>query len=161
MGQVQHYFRSKDEMLIFACRSMVERTNRRIQEQVASLPQPPSPRDILRTVMTELQPLDEERRAGTRIWIGFLARAVVEPALAAFMRETWINSHTTFAGLIRDAQESGEFAADLDPDRVAAVALGFADGLVSHVLIGHYSGEAALAAVDDFLDRWFSATPAG
>jgi Na+-driven multidrug efflux pump len=29
------------------------------------------------------------------------------------------------------------------------------DGLVSHVMVGHYSGEEALAAVDVHLDRLF------
>ena len=47
------------------------------------------------------------------------------------------------------------FCVDLNPDLAANVALSFADGLVGHVLVGHYGADEALGAVDDFLDRWF------
>lgn len=159
MGMVQHYFSSKDQMLLFACAYLLERTNRRVREQLAAPAHPRTARAILRTVLAEILPLDEERRAATRVWMAFLARAVVEPDLEAFMRETWVGSHAFIAGLIRDARERGELPAGVDPDREAVAALSLVDGLVSHVLLGHYSPAQALAAVDDGLDRLFAGAP--
>jgi AcrR family transcriptional regulator len=155
MGMVQHYFPSKDRMLMFACGYLLERTKRRIQEQIAALPGPHTVRTILRTVFVETLPLDEARCTGTRVWLAFLARAAVEPELEAFMRNTWIDSHAFIAGQIQAAQQRGEIPADLIPDREAVSALSLVDGLVSHVLFGHYSHEEALTAVNDYLDRWF------
>lgn len=156
MGMVQHYFTSKDQMLMFACEYMVERAGQRVQERVGGLSGPVTPRALLRTMCVEILPLDEEHRAAVRVWIAFLARAVVEPDLAAFMRAIWSASHALFAGQIRDAQARGEIPAHRDPNREATAALALADGLVSHVLIGHYSPAAALSAIDDYLERLFS-----
>lgn len=155
MGRVQHYFTSKDQMLLFACEYMIERTNRRIAERIAALPAPETGRDILRNVLVEILPLDEERREGTGVWIAFLARAALEPALKSFMRETWINGHGNIAALMRVAQERGEIPADRDPQRETVTALSLADGLVSHILMGHYTAETAIQAIDDYLDRLF------
>src|SRR6185312_6789991 len=156
MGMVQHYFRSKDQMLLFACEYMIERTNERIAERIAASPVPQTGRSFLRTLLVEILPLDEERRAETRVWIAFLARAVVEPDLERFMRDTWTSSHNYFAGVIRSAQERGEVAPERDAQREAVSVFALTDGLVSHILVGHYSNETALRALDDFLDDLFS-----
>jgi AcrR family transcriptional regulator len=157
MGRVQHYFTNKDEMLIFACGYMIERMNERIAERIAAAPTPKTGREILRNVFVEILPLDEEQRAGTRIWIAFLARASLEPTLKSFMRDTWIQGHHNIAEMMRAAQERGELPADLDPDRETVSALSLTDGLVSHILMGHYSAETALRAIDDYLDGLFGA----
>lgn len=89
------------------------------------------------------------------VWIAFLARSVVDPDLAAFIRQAWDGTHGLVAGQIRSAQEGGEVPDDLDPYREAVALVFLLDGLVSHVIVGHYSGEEALAAVEDHLDRLF------
>ncbi|HEX3721446.1 MAG TPA: TetR/AcrR family transcriptional regulator [Nitrolancea sp.] len=155
MGLVQHYFRSKDQMLLFACEYLIERTNQRIAERIAASSTPQTGRSFLRTLLAEILPLDEERRAGTRVWVAFLARAAVEPELERFMRDTWTNSHNYFAGVIRAAQERGEIAPERDPQREAVSVFALTDGLVSHILMGHYSNETALRALDDYLDHLF------
>lgn len=161
MGMVQHYFTSKDRMLVFACQYLVKRARQRIQEQIAASPGPYTARYILRTVLLEILPLDEERRVGARVWIAFLARAVVEPELESIMLQTWINSHESITEQVRHCQDSGEIPAELDPQKEAASLLSVVDGLSSHVLIGHYSGEEALAIVDHHLDRLFRDTESG
>ncbi|HVX31143.1 MAG TPA: TetR/AcrR family transcriptional regulator, partial [Nitrolancea sp.] len=155
MGRVQQYFSNKDEMLVFACAYMIERMNHRIAERIAASPRPNTWREILRNVFVEILPLDEERREGTRVWIAFLARASLQPALMSFMRDTWIAGHRNIADMMRAAQEHGEIPAECDPDRETVSALSLTDGLVSHILMGHYTEEMALQAIDDHLDRLF------
>lgn len=156
MGMVQHYFASKDRMLTFACEYLVERTRRRTEERFALAPRPPSAREMLRQVYLQMLPLDDERRAGIRVWFAFLARAVIEPEMEAFMRDIWTGSHQLFSGIIRSGQERGEIRTSIDPDAEAKRALGLVDGLVPHVLMGHYSEEEALAAIDSYLEELFS-----
>lgn len=156
MGMVQHYFASKDRMLLFACEYLVERANQRVGEQIAALPRPISNRAILHEILIELLPLDDERKAGIRVWFAFLALAVVQPELETFMRETWQRTHTVIAGLFAGAREHGELPPTIDPDAETVRAFALADGLVSHVLLGHYTGEQARDAIDDYLDELFT-----
>jgi len=154
-GMVQHYFRSRDEMLQFACDYMVERTGGLTRERIAALPEPRSIRDILRAIFVQMLPLDEERRVGIRVWMAFLARAVVREDLGAFFRQTHENTHRTFVNLLRQAQEQGAIPPDLNPEHETIALFSLVDGLVSHVLLGHYPGEEALQAIDEQLDRVF------
>lgn len=155
-GMVQHHFRTRDEMLQFACDFMLERTRGRIAAQVEALPAPRSPRMVLGAMLREMLPLDEERRTGIRVWMAFLARAVVEPELEAFMRDMHRGTHRVMVGLLRQGQESGEVRADIDIEAAAMELFAVADGLVSHVLLEHYRGEAALEVIDAALSRVFA-----
>lgn len=158
-GMVQHHFRTRDEMLQFACVYMVERTNEHIGARMQALPEPQRIRDALGAVFEEMLPLDEERRTGIRVWMAFLARAVVDPEMEAFMRDTFRNSQRFFTGLLVEARECGELAPGVDPDRAAISLFALVDGLVSHVLIGHYNGDEALRAIDDAMKQVFAPMP--
>jgi len=154
-GMVQHHFRTRDEMLRFACEFMVERTRVRIGALIASMPEPVSSRMILGAMFREMLPLDDERRNGIRVWMAFLARAVVEPGLEAFMRETHIGTHATIVRLLREAEEAGDLRPGVDIDEAAMGLFAVTDGLVSHVLLQHYTGDAALGVINSALDRVF------
>lgn len=154
MGMVQYYFPSKDEMLQAACERLLQNARAGFAEDVAA-DQPSSTRETLRRAMLRIVPLDEQRAAGTRIWIAFMARATVEPALATFMQQTWVDSHARFVSLFTRAVECGELPPSIDIHAEAAAALSLADGLVSHVLFGHYPNDEATAAIDTFLEHRF------
>lgn len=156
MGSVQHYFTTKEQMLLFALEYMSERIDRRVRERVAASPDPQAARTVLRATLVELLPMDEEHRAEAGVWVAFLARAAVEPNLAAILRESYAQLHEMVAWLIRRTQEGSGALEDLDSEREAAALLALVDGLTVHTLIGHHAPESALAAVDDHLDRLFS-----
>ena len=155
-GMVQHHFRTRDEMLQFACEFMLERTRGRIGALIAALPEPKSPRMILGAMFREMQPLDASKRDGVRVWMAFLARAVVEPELEAFMRDMHRGTHATIEELLRRGQANGDVRPDIDVEKTAMELFAMADGLVSHVLLEHYTGDEALAVIDAALDRVFA-----
>ena len=155
LGSVQHHFRTKDEMLLFACRYMINRSQTRAQTLFTSEPEAPATRLVLRRLFEQMLPLTEERRIAIRVWIAFLARAVVEPALEAFMRQTHMNTHQFIAAQIRQAQHTGEIDDSLDSERVTRAIFMLVEGLVSHVLFGHYTGEQAMQTIDDHLAELF------
>lgn len=88
-------------------------------------------------------------------WLAFPARSVVDPDLAALIRQAWSGTHGLIAGQIRSAEQSGEVPTDLDPNWEAVALVSLPDGLVSHLTVGHYSGEEVLTVVDAQLDRLF------
>jgi len=147
MGRVQHYFTTKDEMLRFAFRTISERVERRMTAAVADLGTSPPPRALVRALLVEMLPLTEQTEAEAPVLAAFLARAVVEPALAESQRA--------------DAQRLREFvaaqigAAPGDPVLEATTLLAVVDGLMTQLLIGHIDRATALSTLDYQLARIF------
>jgi TetR/AcrR family transcriptional regulator, transcriptional repressor of bet genes len=156
MGQVQHYFATKDEMLMFAFRAFSERAERRLAAAVTAAAGPePSPRSLLRALLAHLVSPGEEFRAEAPVWAAFLARAVVEPRIGEILREGGREMTGFLAAQLRAAQAAGESPAGLDPEREAVTLLTLSDGLLLAQLIGHVDSVAALSAMDGQLDRIF------
>lgn len=147
-GMVQHYFRTKDEMMAFAFKVVRERNEARLTEAAGRLGGTPSPRDLVRTMLTELLPLDEPRRADGRVALAFLAYAAVRPAAAASLRDDNAAMLGFVADQIRAAQAAGKVRAPVDPATAAAGLLAMFEGLGIHLLGGHLPARKALAALD-------------
>jgi AcrR family transcriptional regulator len=144
-GMVQHYFRTKDEMMAFALAVVSERSQIRVTEAVARLGENPSPRLLLRTMIAALLPLDEQSRNDGRVALAFLAYTAVRPAAASALRE-------------ETAQMIGFMASILpapNADAAAAGLLALMEGLGVYLLGGHYTAEQALGTLDAHLDLVF------
>ncbi|GAA4577301.1 TetR/AcrR family transcriptional regulator [Planotetraspora kaengkrachanensis] len=151
MGMIQHYFATKDRMLMFALTQL----NARIGERVAAAMDAPSPRAFLRAAILELLPLDDERRSEARIGLAFLARSVVADEPADLLRQALPYVIGFYAEQIRAAQELGQVHADLDSRIEAVILYTMAQGLANPALIGHLSSDDVVATVDYHLDRLF------
>jgi AcrR family transcriptional regulator len=161
IGQVQHYFRTKDEMLLFASNTVRERAEQRVRRSVAALESRSelTAREGLRTLLTAMIPGDEESRFEAPLQVAFAARAVVRPALAEPLRDSLADLVGYMTSLLVSARERGEIPGDADPEREAMVLLALADGLVVRVLLDPGLTTAAVAALDYHLDRVFAGGP--
>ncbi len=151
-GMVQHYFRTKDEMMTFALSVVREHGEARVSRAVAALGDQPDPRTLLRTMLVELLPLDEARRADGRVALAFLAYTAVRPGVAAALHQETAGLLAFIAGQIRAAQATRPADRRVDPDRAAVGLLAVLEGLGIYLLGGHYPTETALAALDAQLD---------
>ncbi|WP_097321172.1 TetR/AcrR family transcriptional regulator [Paractinoplanes atraurantiacus] len=142
-GMVQHYFRTKDEMMTFALSVVKERSQQRVEAAIARLGDDPRPRDLLRALTTALLPLDGPSREDGRVALAFLAYTAVRPQ-PALRAET-----EQMVGFIASLLPGGE--AD------AAGLLALMEGLGLYVLGGQYTPEQALAALDTQLEKLFNA----
>ncbi|MES4900791.1 MULTISPECIES: TetR/AcrR family transcriptional regulator [unclassified Streptomyces] len=149
MGAVQRCFRSKDEMLLFAVGHIGERITERVRARPGSGPDR-SPATALGHAATEVALLREEHRAEARVWLAFVAQAAVSEPLAETLRVSYAALQDLFARLITEATEATAAteategaAAPPEPRREARALLALADGLTSHVLIGHLTPEEA------------------
>lgn len=155
MGQVQHYFTTKDEMLLFAFGTLSARVERRLGTAVAALGQPPTIRAQLRALLVAMVAADANSRFEAPLWVAFLARAIVEPDLAGPLREGGAALVDFASDRLRAAQDAGEVAVSLDPELEAGALFALADGLMIRTLLDPDSAAAALATLDYHLDRVF------
>jgi len=157
MGLVQHYFAGKDEMLLFALDTLNQHVSHRVAARVAALPDPNDPRALVRAVLLEMLPLDQERRDDAVVGFAFLAQAAVRPTIATTLQASFAQLQDFVSAELRRFQEAGESQVDLDPERETLTLLALLDGLTVQVLAGQYSAETALAVLDFHLDHLFAA----
>lgn len=158
LGQLQHYFSSRAEMLTFAMEFALDQTSRRVAQRLAALDQPPHPRDVLRIVITELLPLQPDSRATSRLNAAYVLEAMHDPSLHQQVGAGLRDGRAMVERLIREAIAEQQIPPDRDPvvetDLILSLS-GFAQLLELDVIEPH----AALAAIDHHLDRLFG--PAG
>ncbi|RKN03766.1 TetR/AcrR family transcriptional regulator [Streptomyces radicis] len=141
-GMVQHYFRTKDEMMAFALGMVMDRIRERSDGAVASA----TPRELVRGLLCEVLPLDETRRLENHVVLAFLAYAAVKPSIASGLRESAAGMREFLADQLRASGADG-----IDPERAAAGLLALVDGLGIQVLSRQLTEEAAIAALDSHL----------
>jgi AcrR family transcriptional regulator len=154
MGQVQHWFRTKDAMLLFALGHMRDRVNARLAARIAGLPDQ-SPRAVIRAATVELLPLTPQARQEACVNVAFVARATVDPVYADLLRAGYLRLLEVSAAQLRLAQARGEARAGLDVRLETAAFYLLSQGLVGPLLVGAYTAEQALELLDAGLDRLF------
>jgi TetR/AcrR family transcriptional regulator, transcriptional repressor of bet genes len=157
LGQVQHYFATKDELLVRAYERVTDKVAARVSlRDTPDTDEEPGPRDIVHDALIEMLPLDEQRRLEAHVWFAYVARATVAPEIAAQLDKTHAELLDLVVDQIRRAQHRGLVDVWLDPDRAASILLAVVDGLIAHVLTGHLNPTDAEHAFNTHLDQLFS-----
>ncbi|WP_068923808.1 TetR/AcrR family transcriptional regulator [Planobispora rosea] len=156
---LQYYFGTRDQLLLGALEILNADAEQRARERLAALGQTPSMQALVRGVLLELLPLDEERRNRHLVYIAYFIPFLVDPALAKVAREAPHALEDLVAGLITQGQELGEVSRDIDAAAEAAFLVAGAEGIQTTVLLGQRTPEDAVALIDHQLTRIFTATP--
>jgi TetR/AcrR family transcriptional regulator, transcriptional repressor of bet genes len=160
VGLVQHYFATKDEMLLFALRWIGESLGRRLIDRVGALPEPRDPYQVVRIVLTERLPRQPRDRIHAQALIAWLARPEADPAVTEYLRAGTTLQFDYLAAQLEQARRDGQVAAEVDPRLAAESLLALTDGLISHVLQGLHSEEHAARVLTHHLRVLFG-RPAG
>ncbi|MBW8482321.1 TetR/AcrR family transcriptional regulator [Actinomadura parmotrematis] len=154
MGAVQHYFASKQDMLLFALSHMRERVLVRLQAAVGAL-EAPSRLDVVRAALRVMLPVDEPGRQEACVNVAFFSAAAVNPAYADQLRAGYARILAVSEMQLREAAAAGELHPGADPKEAAATLYFLAQGLVGPLLIGLYTPDEALDLVERHLARVF------
>lgn len=133
VGLVQHYFDSKDEMLLASFRQIRAGVDQRIltmrqrSEQAGARIE-----QMLVDGLAELLPLDAVRRREGRATLAFMARSFDNPELAATLRSGNRGVRAQISEALQNALECGELPEPVDYDREAGRLLATVDGLALH-----------------------------
>ncbi|KAA6212912.1 TetR family transcriptional regulator [Streptomyces albofaciens JCM 4342] len=160
LGRLQHYFRTKDEMLLFALRYIESLAQQRIRERIESLGREPTPYDILRACLMGMLPLDEQSRTGFLVGVAHFHRAVRDPSLRTGAQDGIPKLRELFADQLRKAMEQGEVRAERDADDEAMVLICLADGLSTYILLDVHTPEKAVQLLDMHLSGLFDGAAA-
>jgi TetR/AcrR family transcriptional repressor of bet genes len=125
-GALVHYFSDKEELILFAFRTVADRVGRRL---AASEERTSDPLELARATLAEGLPLDRERQEEVRVWFAFLGLALTRPALARAQRVTYRAWRDRVAEHLRSAQEAGTLRTDVDGATAAAALVALVDGV--------------------------------
>ena len=155
MGQVQHYFTTKTEMLLFALGHMRDRVLDRLERRVADLPQPVTIRDQVRAAISVMLPLDEPGRQEAAVNIAFFSAATATPGYAKLLRDGYARQVASSTAQLTAAAAEGLLNEGVDPGHEAAALYYLIQGLIGPVLIGQLTPDQAVDLLDRQLDRVF------
>lgn len=155
LGQLQHYFSSRREMLTFALELAAERTSDRVERAMLALPQPPHPGEALQIALTEMLPLHAHSRATSRLQAAFVLEALHDPQLHGEARTGLQAGRERVEQIIRSAVADGWISRDRDVAVETDLLLALT-GLAPLLDLGVITPDAARAAIRAHLERLFS-----
>jgi AcrR family transcriptional regulator len=156
VGLVQHYFASKDELLLAALRHLAERVAKRVGRAVTALGPDATERDRIRATLLEFLPLDDERRTAMILFRGFHDGGVNNQATTgAEAAKTPQAFDATMRRRLTLARDAGQLRPGVDVGHEAAILQLAVTGLAESVIAGLMAPARAVETVDYLLDRAF------
>lgn len=156
LGQLQHYFASRDEMLAFAIDYAADLTSRRVRAGIDALAQPPHPRDVLGVVLREFLPLGPDARATSRMNAAYVLDALHDSALRRRVAAGLRDGRDMVERLVREAMDNGQISRERDPVVETDLLLALT-GLATLLELDVVSSQGAVAAIDQHLNELFTA----
>ena len=154
---LQYYFGTRDELLLGALRILNTDAERLARERLSQA-DTPTVRQLVRGVLLELLPLDEERRNRQLVYVAYFVRFLADPDLAAAVHEAPPALEDLVAGLLDHGRDLGEVQPHTDTAAEAAFLIAGTQGLQASALLGQHTNDQAVALIDHQLDRIFTTT---
>lgn len=151
MGQVQHYYASREVMIRDAVDRAVRALNARIEASLQAAA-PAGPEATLRACLHATLADDEEGLRLSRLSVAVLGRAISDPAMAALLGGGDDGLLSFTAGLIAAARRERGAAGRGDHRTDADICWALATSLGVDVALGHRTPEAARRVLDHHLD---------
>lgn len=148
-GSLRHMFASKADLLAFSMDLVFVRLRARVRAHLSIK----DPRDRALAMVSELLPLDEERRRQLVVSLALTTEAPSHPQLDVIALNAQRETRRGFVALLRYLARHDRFAPDLDIDVEAARLHAFVDGAAVHAMLGEPdTPEAALRMITAHLD---------
>jgi AcrR family transcriptional regulator len=158
VGLVQHYFPSKDDMLLHTFTAIRNRIEQRVMIDAGRAADAGARiEQILLAALSDLLPFDDVRRRECRVALAFTGRAIDSPALADALRASNGHLRALLAEAIHNGKECGEVPPATAEHAEAAHLVAHLDGLILHAYTdpGSMPLESAKAVLADHLRRLF------
>lgn len=124
-GMLVHYFKNKDELLLYAIRLASMRMGARMWNKGGEA----TGTQVLRNVLLSALPIDEEGKLEWHIWVIFWCKSLNNPSMAEEQRRWYVEYRSFVRGLLVDGQRNGYYRSDIDAAREADSLVAFVDGI--------------------------------
>lgn len=131
VGSLRHVFADKEELLEFSMRLIYERVALRIRRHDRIR----NPLRWAEAVLSEVLPLDDDRRVEMHVNIAMVTESVAHPGLAAAAREAHDGLRSLCRRVLGVLDEHGLVGAGRDLDSQAIAVHALVDGLAMHLLL--------------------------
>lgn len=158
-GRVQHYFRTKEAMLLFGLQLAQRRMEARVVRRLRRLPEPVDAEDVLRAALEEMLGDDPDTQQAIRVSVAYLPRALEDPRVAEVLFADDAELRTHAAGVVRAAQADHRTPPELDADQEARIMWSLASSLAIEVAFGRTSAQDAGTTLRYYLDRTLGRRP--
>lgn len=148
-GALRHYVGTKEDLLASATQLLEERVKGRFEAGRYE----GTPREVIRGLLCEVLPLDEERRTEGALWFAFAARSLVDPRVAEEHAVVFDGVRELCRRAIHQVDQGGWLAPGLVPEIETARLHGLVDGLAVHGLMGRLNEEEMLGILDAHLEQ--------
>jgi hypothetical protein len=126
---------------------------------LAATPGATSTRVVLREVLMEFLPVDDEHRDTLRVHLAYYVRSLNDPELAAVFLADEAPLEDLIAGMLGQAQSAGELATRIDAKHEADLIVSGINGLGMDLLHERRQFDDVVATIEYHLDRLFGAPP--
>lgn len=147
MRLVQYYFGTRAELLLGALALLNDDAEGIARDRVG-FDAGGDPRALVRDVLMELLPLDDDRRLRHRVYAAYFVRFLSDDDLADAAGVGSPSLQDLLAALIGESAGEG-----VDAVIEAEILVAFAQGLQGQMLLGHVDDRRAIALIDHQLDR--------
>ncbi|MEU6228486.1 TetR/AcrR family transcriptional regulator [Streptomyces sp. NPDC047042] len=149
-GVIAHYFRDRDDLLLFAYRLALQR-----EQELGPTTETPALERLIGVLLRAL-PVDAQSRLDFKIWLGFMGRVADHPPLAEAVLEEHKDYHGRIRQLVESCVEEGILVPPWEAARAASTLATFVDGLGVMTALdpATYSPARLEQEVRDFLQCW-------
>lgn len=150
-GVVEHYFDTREDLLLFAYRLGLARTRDGWLSRLGR-----SPMEDLREWLMATLPLDGPSILNHAIYLGFAGTAARRPELAAAVEAEGEELTQLTTGLLARCVDEGLLAPPFPLDLAVDALATFVDGLGLNIVMspGRYTSDHALLVLESFLEAW-------
>ncbi|MBI5119120.1 TetR family transcriptional regulator [Candidatus Poribacteria bacterium] len=124
-GVLAHYFKDKNELLLYALRIASMRAANRMQKRMLES----AGGETLRRVIYEALPIDKERRTEWQIWVSFWGEAVSNASFVKEQKRRYIEWRAFARDLLLEEQRAGRIRKDIDAKKEADSIIALVDGV--------------------------------
>lgn len=155
VGRIQHYFESKQHLIRAGALEIVTTAERAHHTRIEQS----DPRSELVALLTQPVPTSTPFRVGSAVWYAYVARAVSDPWIEAFLAETSRGTVQEVARLLNElgVDRSGDDAAR----KRARYLVALSNGIAQSVFLGVMDADEAIELITGEIHQESSASSAG
>lgn len=149
VGALRHYFSTQSELLAFS----MELVSNRVKDRAEAKHYEGSPVDIMKEVLGELIPLDNEKRLEMEVWLAFSAKMLVDEKLKSLGENVYEDMREGMMNVLQSMDSLGVLEEDVDLEIEAYRLHTLVDGIAMHHLMypDKFPAEKVMQVLDHHL----------